>query len=126
VESDLLPAASALDTVPTHDLGALQLAIAELVAESPEVSEGNRASHAGGRVIPLLKKPWPKGENGWIPCPVCGQPWRPWAGSYLPCHARCLFDDDEERAIKNDPRSTRVIANELGVTESVIRSVGRR
>jgi hypothetical protein len=73
--------------------------------------------------IPLRDEPWPPGLNGPIPCPVCGKPWWPWAGSVLPCHGRCLFTDEEELAIVADPRTFREIAGELGVTTSVIRSV---
>jgi hypothetical protein len=56
---------------------------------------------------------------------VCGKPWIPWAGSYLPCHGRCLFTAKARAAIVADQRNENAIAQELGVTVSVVRGVRR-
>lgn len=42
--------------------------------------------------LPMRAEPWQSSERQ--VCPVCGGTWRPWVGSRLPCHARCLFDDE--------------------------------
>lgn len=72
--------------------------------------------------IDLRSKPWPEGQHARRNCPVCGEPWVPWAGSLLPCHAKCLFDDRESIAIFNDPRTEAELSRSLGVTTSVIRA----
>ena len=75
--------------------------------------------------MPLRAEPWPRGAHGKRPCSVCGRAWIPWAGSYLPCHGRCLFTDEARAAIIADPRTEKEIALDLGVTVSVVRGVRR-
>lgn len=74
----------------------------------------------------LRKEPWPALEEGYyhpsMPCPVCGQLFRPWAGSYLPCHARCLMTEEEQDAMLYSNKSNKQLSQELGVTLSVIRA----
>ena len=74
----------------------------------------------------LREEPWPAGTHTYRPCPICGNPWRPFAFSYLPCHAKCVFTDeavDLLRAHYDDP-TTRMgdFADDFGVTPGVIRA----
>ena len=75
--------------------------------------------------LPLRDKPWPLGLHEPRGCPVCGGYWKPWAGSRLPCHARCLFTDDARAVVRSDPRCDAEIARHYGVTMSVVRAVRR-
>ena len=74
----------------------------------------------------LLVEPWPPGPNAPRPCPVCGQPWRPWAWSRLPCHARCLFRPEDDRALLVAFWSTvgarAELARSLGITDAALAS----
>lgn len=76
--------------------------------------------------IPLLETPRPKGMHEEILCPICGKKWKPWAGSRLPCHSRCLFTEDAVKAIRASPKANSVIAKSLGVSYSVIQSIRSR
>ena len=76
--------------------------------------------------IPLRTDPWPIGAHAPRPCPICGKHWRPWAGSVLPCHARCLFDADGVRAILEHPGTNAAAARAYGLTDGVLRSLRRR
>lgn len=88
-------------------------------------------AHGGAVVrLPLRETPWPKRPEP-RPCPVCGVRWHPWAGSYLPCHAACLFTEDEEDEVlaelEADPRlRIEDVARARGVTVAVLRSLLRR
>lgn len=77
--------------------------------------------------LPLRDEPWPVGDNGWHTCPVCGRPWRPWAGSLLPCHGKCLLteraqDDLLDYAVDESTEPLARIAERLGLTLAVVRS----
>lgn len=74
--------------------------------------------------LQLREKPWPPGKKR--TCPVCKKPWWPWAGSYLPCHSKCLFTEQEQADIKAHTGTIQQIAAEYGVTVSVIISVTRK
>jgi hypothetical protein len=76
--------------------------------------------------LPFLTKPWPQGRHEVRPCPVCGKPWWPWAGSLLPCHARCLFAPEELRAVQTDTRPAKEVAAAYGITVQMVRSARRR
>lgn len=75
--------------------------------------------------IPMRTERWGKGMHGYRPCPVCGKPWRPWALSYLPCHARCLLHDEDKQIIVSDTRGDREIARHYGISLSVVRATRR-
>ncbi len=70
----------------------------------------------------LRAEPWPMGAHPPRPCPVCGEPWRPWALSRLPCHGKCLFTEEEQDKILADPRTQKEVAAALGVTVCTIRA----
>ena len=75
--------------------------------------------------MPLRETPWPAGGGGNIKCPVCGNKWRPWAGSLLPCHARCLLTDAGAElchSVWNTTKPFKDIAEILGVPPSVVKS----
>ena len=72
--------------------------------------------------LALLTEPWPKGKNPRIDCPVCGEWWIPWAGSYLPCHGRCIFTEEEQDALYASPLTQLALTEKHGVTVSVIQS----
>lgn len=72
--------------------------------------------------MPLRSEPWPPGAHAPRECPVCWDYWRPWAGSYLPCHGRCLFTEDEQDALLDEDRTAKAQAQDHGVTQSVIRA----
>lgn len=77
----------------------------------------------------MLLTPWGRFEPT-RPCPICGQPWSPWVGSRLPCHARCLLDDEAKLAlmdlIATDPRATlTAVAEAMGISISALRSALR-
>jgi hypothetical protein len=55
-------------------------------------------------------------------CPVCKEYWMPWAGSRLPCHGKCLFTEEAQDELLDDPRTEQQIARDLGVTNSVVRA----
>jgi len=76
--------------------------------------------------LPLRQEPWPNGQNEARPCPVCGKPWIPWAGSRLPCHGRCLFPERDRQLMQADPRTDLELSKALGVTTSVVRSARKR
>lgn len=50
--------------------------------------------------MPLLAKPHGPGNHTPRPCPVCGATWRPAPFSRLPCHARCLLNDEGVRLVQ--------------------------
>jgi hypothetical protein len=73
--------------------------------------------------VPLRTSPWASGiYHGRHECPVCGKAWWPWAGSYLPCHARCLMTESAQDEILACPDTVGVIADRLGVSVAVIRA----
>lgn len=77
-------------------------------------------------VIPMRAVAWPSGvKHEGRPCPVCNEWWRPWACSFLPCHGKCLFTLDGAIAMWRDPRREQELADELGITTSLVRA-GRR
>jgi hypothetical protein len=49
--------------------------------------------------VPLRTVPWPAGQHGQRPCPVCGKPWTPGAQSYWPCHPGCIAPEAEVEAV---------------------------
>ncbi len=63
----------------------------------------------------ILTEPWPEGGKP-IECPVCGESWRPWRNSYLPCHGRCLWTDEGAIEIYRSPLSCKELCEMLGVT----------
>lgn len=73
----------------------------------------------------LRAKPWPMGAHPPRLCPVCEEPWHPWAMSRLPCHARCLFTEQEQDAILNDSRRLVDIAAALRVSINTVRAAER-
>jgi len=74
--------------------------------------------------LPLRAEPWGPGYHWTRPCPVCGEPWAPCAGSLLPCHGGCLLNDraraDLVRRFRNETTPMRLIAEELGVSVGVL------
>ena len=70
----------------------------------------------------LRAEPWPPGESGWRRCAVCDEPWRPWAGSRLPCHARCFLSPEEQESLLDERARIAEQAERLGVTIGVIRA----
>lgn len=80
----------------------------------------------GWLVMPMRAQPWPKGGgHPWQLCPVCKQKWRPWAGSLLPCHAKCIWTEQGAVSLFNDSRTETQLEAALGLTRSIIRA-GRR
>lgn len=75
--------------------------------------------------IPLRDDPT-VGQGEFQQCPVCDGPWRPWAGSRLPCHARCLYapaDQDALLAICEAPAVDYTLSDvsaALGVTPGIL------
>jgi hypothetical protein len=77
-------------------------------------------------MLPLRDIPWdgiarPKRSH----CPICGGHWAPWRGSVLPCHARCLYDEDGRlelvRIYQSGAFRTQAdMAKAMGVTTSVL------
>lgn len=73
--------------------------------------------------LPLLTEPRPPGPHSPRPCPVCGQGWQPWPGSYLPCHGRCLPTEEAQDALLDEQGVTEAEqARRLGVSVAVVRS----
>lgn len=80
--------------------------------------------------LPLRDEPWSAGSNGWHICPVCGENWRPWSFSLLPCHAKCLLNEEGVaeclRWHREETRPLWMLSQKLGLsekhTESVVRS----
>lgn len=63
----------------------------------------------------------------WQPCGYgCGKPWRPWHGTKLIGHARCMVSLDVKldvlRRTEASATPIRVIAGEYGVSPAVIRA----
>lgn len=72
--------------------------------------------------LPLRKEPWAN-FGGWTVCPVCLTLWRPWRGSYLPCHAKCLLTDEAQDELADELGVGQAEqAERLGVTVAVIRA----
>ena len=69
---------------------------------------------------PLRLRPWPQGNHPWGFCPVCRGGWRPYAGSLLNCHARCLFAPFDAHIIATDPRTNDAIAKHYQITIGVV------
>lgn len=81
-------------------------------------------------VMPLRTTPY-KGQGKFQFCEVCGGPWRPWAGSVLPCHARCLYAPADQDTLLEvcEGRGTRPlkeIAEALGVTLGILNANTRQ
>lgn len=72
--------------------------------------------------VPLRREPWPAGPHPWRPCQVCGERWVPWSGSFLPCHAKCLFTDATLAVIRVDPRGDLEASKHYGVSPPVFRA----
>lgn len=76
--------------------------------------------------LALRATPRPRGAYGVRPCPVCGEPWRPWPFSRLRCHARCLLTTEGRvelvRRFRTERDSLRRLAEAFGVPRSVIRA----
>lgn len=81
--------------------------------------------------LPMREVPWPPGGCT-TTCPLCGGYWRPFAGSFLPAHAKCLFSpEDKERIRQMVLSSTKRLddtAAELGIPTQIVRAIilGRR
>lgn len=74
-----------------------------------------------------LADPWPAGIHWGRPCAICGETWRPWAHSRLPCHAKCLLTDEGVELVRAWWESDRGSVIELrerlgGVTHSVVQA----
>jgi len=67
-------------------------------------------------------EPWAHEHCTPRPCPVCGKWWKPWPGSVLPCHGRCLWTEAAAVALIRDPRTQIQLARDLGVSISVVRA----
>jgi hypothetical protein len=80
-----------------------------------------------GQRLPMREEPWPQGSNAARPCPICGKHWRPWAGSRLPCHAKCLYEPATLRMITEEVLSLadgmRTIARRMGLSYESLRSI---
>lgn len=76
-------------------------------------------------VMSMRAQAWPIGASAWRTCPVCNDKWRPWAGSRLPCHAKCLWTPVGALALFNDSRNEKQLMTDLGVTISIVRA-GKR
>ena len=72
--------------------------------------------------LPLNPEPYGPGPHKPSECPVCGAWWRPYPGSHLPGHGKCLWTDDAARALITDPRHQYQLAADIGVSISVIRA----
>lgn len=59
-------------------------------------------------------------------CRYCGRAWRPWPGSKLDGHARCLVSAETLSAVASCPAPHSAIAATLGVSVAVARAWGRR
>ncbi len=70
----------------------------------------------------LREEPWAVGEHPYGPCPVCGVPWRPWPGSMLPCHAKCLLAQWAQDELLDSSTSVVDLAKRLGITASTVRA----
>ena len=57
--------------------------------------------------LPLRDEPWGAGVP-YQDCPVCGEHWRPWCGSHLPCHAKCLLTDEAAEIVRDPARRREV------------------
>jgi len=68
--------------------------------------------------IPMRDVPWPQSGN--YICPVCQGPWRPFTGSCLPCHARCVWTREAALWLLAEERAASVLAKEIGVTLHVV------
>lgn len=71
--------------------------------------------------VHLRDEPWDR-QGGWTTCPLCGEPWRPWARSLLPCHAKCIWTDEGALVLLRSPLSMRELSEMLGVTSSIVRA----
>lgn len=72
--------------------------------------------------LPLRETPW-QGFDKFTTCPVCGGPWRPWEGSLLPCHAKCLLTEEAQDDLADEVGVTQADqAKRLGVSVAVIRA----
>lgn len=70
----------------------------------------------------LRDTPWPS-TGQFIACPVCGESWRPWCGSRLPCHAKCVLTEAAQDALLDEYGVTQAEqAALLGVSVPVIRA----
>jgi hypothetical protein len=81
--------------------------------------------------VKLRETPWTR-ENGggtWQPCPCCNKRWRPFVGSFLPCHARCLYEPATAATIKALYLSTSLtekqLADALGIAVPMLRAICR-
>jgi len=71
--------------------------------------------------LPLRETPWGPSEPE-RPCPVCGGWWRPWVGSTMPCHARCLLYEWAQDELADLKESEARIALRLGLKLTVVRA----
>jgi hypothetical protein len=80
-----------------------------------------------GLRLPMRTEPWPRGSNAARPCPVCGKRWVPWAGSRLPCHAACLYDEPTKSLIRREvlasTDSVRTIARRMGLSYKTLQGL---
>lgn len=72
--------------------------------------------------LPLLAEPRPTGSQEPKTCPICNEYWMPWAGSFLPCHGKCLFTEEAQDDLLAINRTEQTLAKETGVSGSVIRA----
>lgn len=88
-------------------------------------------------VMPMRKVPWDRflddlSAKNYRECPVCGGPWRPWHGSYLPCHAVCLvppaLQDEllDEQCVTVGEQAARLGVNEGTVRAAIAQARKRR
>lgn len=72
--------------------------------------------------LPLRTEPWAPDDCKARTCPLCGAWWKPWPGSVLPAHGRCIWTPEAAVALLDDPRVQTELADALGVSISVIRA----
>ena len=70
--------------------------------------------------VPIRKDPWPDNPVSDLKCAVCRRFWRPFVGSYLSGHARCIWTREAALWLFRETRPTPVLAKEIGVTLHVV------
>jgi hypothetical protein len=79
--------------------------------------------------IALRTFAWGRGRHDPRPCPVCERRWVPWAGSYLPCHLRCLFAPGDLEALverfHSGALATEAVAERAGITVALLYQLRR-
>jgi hypothetical protein len=79
--------------------------------------------------VKLRAEPWTLANGGgtWQACPCCVKRWRPFVGSRLPCHAKCLYTAEDKAKIRELYQASSItekkLAELLGITPAMVRAV---